>query len=352
LTSLTLSLLKTLGSPLLAEEFLQHLLSSRIIYKYTAKNKIGLLYLEDLKKRGMLGNFEDNYLKERRRHHEFLITITRAARMLSSAGIRYAVFKSIFPYPAIPNDVDILVLGNKAEFRRATKIFLGAGYQGLRSSPNQMSLHDRRNCVHADLNKKDVYDVDLYQEVAASYLLYLDKARLFDHLTEKAILGERVNTLTSEAELLAIITHSVIPEQIYTLSTYFAVIYNLAKMDLRHIDKMMFMAKENNVTCPIRVHFSLTAALHQAAFGIIPRNLTHILTELGEEKKEVANLLKVDFKMPFRYSLRTIVRTLMEKSKDCRFRKSAARQVVAMLDPRLARWVANNIAIRRKRETY
>ncbi len=323
-----------------------------MLLEYATMNKVGLLYLERSGEHGTLGKFENACIRERRKRHELLVTITRAAGLLRSGGIQYAVFKSIFPYPAIPNDVDILVFGESLEFRKATRILANAGFKVIRSSPRQISLHDTRNRKHIHINMKDVYDVDLYQDAAASYLVYLDKAKFINNVIEKWILGKQVKTLTAEAELLAMMTHSVIPEQIYTLSTFYTSIYTLARMSFAEINKLTLMAKESRVTCPARVHCSITTALHQAAFGSIPEKLRHILTNLGREKQEVEKLRKIDFKMPYRYSLSAIVRTFMEKSKEYKFRKSLANQMICMIDPRLAGWVFSNVAWRRTRSTY
>jgi len=83
-----------------------------------------------------------------------------------------------------------------------------------------------------------------------------------------------------------------------------------------------------------------------------PEKIEEILAELGNETREKRILLKNNLKMPHKYSLSAVIRTLFEKGKEAEFRRSAVKQMVYMSNPKLTKWVIYNILWRRIRETY
>lgn len=354
----TLKLLRTIGSPFASDkEMPENRDESLELYDYATKNKIGLLYLETLKEQGKLSEFGlvPEYDRELKKHNEQLITTIRVSKLLNSIDCNYAIFKSIMPFPAVPNDVDMVHFGSDAEFERIAKVMLQSDYTevcvGVDSS--QREFHDTRVCEHLDLNKKDVYDIDIYQEIAASYIIYLDKNKIREHITKIDVEGNLIKVLNPEAELVAIIIHSIIPEMLCTLLVYYATLHYLARMNLENINRLIDIAWKNNVTFPVKAHYSLVATLHQAAHGFVPEKVEEVLSKLGNETFERKNLLKNDFKTPHRYGESTIIRTLLEKAKENKFRRSAIKQTLNMLlNPKLAKWVIWNVIWRRRRETY
>ena len=360
----TVELLRTIGSPFASEQkqdIIENSDEAFKLYAYATKNKIGLLYLETLKNREKLEEFglQSKYHEECENHDKQVITANRVSKLLNSFDINYAVFKSFMPYPAVPNDVDILHLGSADEYKKAVEIMLRAGYDRIEDapSPTQVEFHDTRDCEHKGIEHtgvtaKDVYDIDLYEKAAASHIIYLNRAKLAKYVTEIDILGEKVKILEPEAELVALITHSIIPEMLCTLSVYYATLYFLVKMNAENIDRFVYIAKENNVTFPIRTHCSLIAEVHKTAHGFVPNKLEEVFAKLGSETKEAKNLSRANFKMPHRYGWLMVFRTLLERTKDGEFRKGVARQMVSMSSPRFAKAVIKDIIWRSRRETY
>lgn len=356
----TLKLLKIIGSPFASRQK-RYLPESRsealVLYTYATKNKIGLLYLEALMTQGKLEEFElkRNYEEEKRKHDEQLITASRISELFNSFCVNYAIFKSIIPFPAVPNDVDIIHFGSDEEYKKAVDIMLQSDYtevKGPVDEGSQLMFHDARTCEHLDTQKKDIYDIDLYQEVAASYVLYLNKRKLAKHATEIDIMGNKIKLLRPEAELVALIIHSIIPEMLCTLLVYYATLYHLVKMDSTGINIFIDIARENNVTFSVRAHCSLVAELHKAAHGFIPEKIEEVMAELGKETTERKNLLKNNLKMPHRYGWSTVIRTLLERAKEREFRRSAFKQVRYMSNPKFVKYIINDIIWRRRRETY
>ena len=351
----TIKLLRTIGSPFASDQELTGSKEEALeLYGYATKNKIGLLYLESLKEKLEEFGLKTKYQEEQKKHNEQSITAIRISELFNSFGVNYTIFKSIMPFPATPNDVDIIHFGSDGEYKKAVEMMLQSNYMEVKApaDSSQRMFHDARVCEHLDLHKKDVYDIDLYQKVAASYIIYLDKEKFKKYVTEINISGNQIKVLRPEAELVAIVIHSIIPEMLCTLFVYYATLYHLETMNSEEIGRFIDIAKENNVTFSVKAHCSLVAELHRAAHGFVPEEIERLLTELGDEMSERKNLLKNDFKMPHKYSLSAVIIILLEKSKEAEFRRSAVKQMVYMLNPKLFKWVIYNILWRRRRETY
>jgi len=357
--SLTIKLLRTIGSPFALEQkqvLPENKKEALELYEYATKNKIGLAYLESLKNQERLEEFglKRKYEEEKKKHDEQRVTASRISELFNSHGINYAIFKSIMPFPATPNDVDIIHFGSDEEYEKAVEIMLQSNYMEVEApaDSSQLMFHDARTCEHLDPDEKDVYDIDIYQRISASYVQYLDKRKLEKYVTEMNMLGDKIKVLRPEAELVAIITHSIIPEMLHTLFVYYATLHYMEKMNSKEIKRFIDIAKENNVTFPVRTHFSLVAELHKEGHGFVPEKIEEILAELGNETREKRILLKNNLKMPHKYSLSAVIRTLLEKGKEAEFRRSAGMQIVHMSNPRLLKWVIYNVIWRRRRETY
>lgn len=359
LDSATIKLLRIIGSPFLSSEKPLRIKSKKEaqeLYPHAVRNKIGLLYLETLAKQRKLEEFglSPKYQKERKRHAEQQLTAVRIARLFNTNNIDYVLYKSIIPYPAVPNDVDILHLGSKANYRKAVELILNSDYEKIAdvSSPAETEVHDTRDGPHTGSQTKDVYDIDLYKKVAASYIVYMKRERLKKYATESNVLDEPVKVLDTAAELAVTIAHAVIIEQLCTLFVYYTTLHHLAGMEAREVDTFLKIVREHNITFSVKVHCYLVAALHQTAHGFVPPVVEEILLRLGYEAKEIKSLLDSGFHMPHRYSLLTVFRALWDRMKDGEFRAGAIRQVVHMLNPKFGKPVIEDLIWRRRRETY
>lgn len=353
----TLKLLRVIGSPFVPEhESPKDKDDALELYDYATKNKIGLAYLESLSDQGALEEFElePKYEEEQKKHNEQSITAKRISELFNSSGINYAIFKSIMPFSATPNDVDIIHFGSDEEYKKAADIMLQSSYTEVKGQADseQRMFHDAKCGGYLDPHphEKDVYDVDLYQRIAASYVLYLDKRKLEKYVT--TIRSNKIRVLKPEAELVTVIIHSIIPEQLCTLLVYYATLHYMKHMNSKDIKGFIDIAKENNVTFSVKAHCSLVAELHRAAYGFVPEKVEEILIKLGDEEKERKILAKNGFQMPHKYSLSAVLRILLEKMREREFRRSVVKQMVYMLNPKLFKWVVYNIIWRRKRETY
>lgn len=137
-----------------------------------------------------------------------------------------------------------------------------------------------------------------------------------------------------------------------TLFVCYATLYYIVKMDSEEIKSFIKITNENNVRFSVKAHCSLIAELQKVAHGLVPEKIEVVLAELGDETRRKGILLENNFKIPHNYGLSTVVRILLEKIKESAFRRSVFKQMMYMLNPKLAKSVIYNIIWRRRRETY
>lgn len=359
--NLTIKLLRSIGSPFVSnyeygtfknrDEVLE-------LYDYAIKNKIGLIYLESLNNRKMLEEFElkSKYEEEQIKYKSQSTTLCRISEIFNSSGINYAIFKSIMPFLATPNDVDIVHFGSHKEFERAIIIMLQSDYIEIKgyADTEQCMFHDTKygGILNPHPSHKDIYDIDLYQKISASYVIYLDKNKLEKYVTHTNISGHNIRVFRPEAELMTIIIHSLIPEMLCTLLVYYATLHYFAVMNNEDIDRFINIVQDNNAVSSVRSSCSIVAELHRTVHGFIPEKIEKILLELDVDNTERELLIKNNFRMPHRYSSRVVIKTLFEKMREKESRNSIIKQMILMCNPRLARWVIYNIIWRRRRDTY
>jgi len=368
-----IELLRVIGSPLAREKerFSADAYESVELYDLAVRNKVSLLYLEALKQQGKLDRLKAKYDEEQANYLRVLEATARAAAILDAADIEYTVFKTIKPYPAVPSDVDIMVLGN--HHREAIRVLLKAGYIPLLSNVVDTaalkSEEDYENAI--EILTKPTYDrahisptgltfidskchvhIDLQQELAVSHVVYMDKNKFTQHLNSARLLGGmKVKTLAPELDLATVMAHSLV-EQRYTLGEFYSFLYYLSGMDEEQVSNFINTVKQNRLRSAVRTLATITAQLHKEAYGTIPEKLGSILDELGSDAAEAKHLRQNNFEIPHQYKVLTVVKFLLEKSGEPRFSKSVLTQLIKMLNPNLAKLVIRELIGMRRRETY
>jgi len=345
-------LLRAIGSPFVSERYLPKDGNIMLeLYAQASKNKIGLLYLHTLKEHG-LEQLKEICKVEKEKQRELLTTALRFSKLLNNLGADYAIFKSIPLYPHVPNDVDIILFDDSKKFENIINFVLKNGYKIIGEVPLETWLHDLRKEDHMIPGKKDVYDIDLYRELGAVNIIYLDKTKLKKYVAKTKLFGENIKVLRPGMELAVIVMHSVFPEQIFTLHLYYATLHYLSKMNAEDIKDFISIAKENNITFAVKTVISLIAILHEAAHGFIPEKLKTLTSELRLNNFETNKLQKKLLKTPHKYMFLTIIITLLEKMREKKAAKSILWQMLKMSNPKTIWYVAGVVIERRRRETY
>lgn len=181
----TIQLLQTIGSP-----FSKHVVppeESEELYQLAFKNRVGLLYLDALEKAGRLSRLRREWERLRFRAAETLVTTARLGKALGEAGVPYVVVKTLRPYPATPNDVDVLFLGPGKAYSEAAAALVRAGYvaEDAEPGPLQHLFFDQRGGEHPSWDKRGgIYYVDMYKEMATDYFIYGNKGKIRDQCTD------------------------------------------------------------------------------------------------------------------------------------------------------------------------
>ena len=265
--------------------------------------------------------------------------IARASKILSDVNIEHAFFKTIRPYRYTTVDLDILIF-ESTDYKKSVGLMQMAGYRLAAYGPMTATLFD----LDADIG------IDLYREVAVSLIPYIDKQTLAGYVTTTELPnGEHVKTLEPEADLACLIAHSVIKEQMYTLSEYYTFINYLKKMNTDHF---VHLARQNNITSAARTHASITALLHKIAHGTLPEELQRILNSLGAEDLDTRRLIEKNFETPYRYHPITIAKSLIEVAKGEKARKSIPIQLLHMFNPSFSKDFLRLFIEHLLRETY
>ena len=379
ISSLSIKLLRTIGSPLQPiTEISEEDNESSELYDHAVKNKIPLLYLESLKQQEELNKLKSKYKEEYARYLKFLDGVAKVSEVLNTADIEYAIFKTIKPFPTVHGDADIIILGDDGMYGRAVEYLLKAGYtpklSGLVDVKALTCEEDYRKAAkilvkpthgggkhglgHISPTGTDfvdperIIDIDLQKDLALSYVIYMDKNNFKGYITEVELLnGSKIKVPTPELDMAIVIAHSL-AEQMYLLGECYAFLYRLSEMDEERISNFMNILKENKLTMAAKSFVTITAVLCKEAYGEVPEKIGRLLDELGYEESEARELVKNNFKIPYKYRWSTLIKIFIEKMGEKRFRRSVGVQMIKMLDPRLMRLVIAYVAEMRKREYY
>jgi len=309
-------------------------------YVCAVKNKMALLFLGKLIERQPLSIWKQIYQNELARYKETLTTIAATSSLLSKGKIEHAIFKTVRPYDSATVDIDIIIFGNHSDYVKSVRLLERAGYSYLGNGPQSTTLWDKSVKI----------GIDLYDEIAVSHVIYMDKNTLRQSVVNHTLeSGDEIKILNPEADLACIISHSVIKEQMYTLSEYYSFIQYLKKIDTERFLKLVEL---NNISSAVSCHASLTAFLHQTGHGTVPQTLQTILSKLGQYTLEPERLNENDFSMPHKYNLLTFARSLLETAKSNKTRKSIAQQAFKLSDPRFSKQFFRLVMEHMLRDTY
>lgn len=339
--SLTIELLKFIGSPYLSLSHRSSNVSNAFeLLTYSTKNRLSLLFLNAAKSTKFFNALGRIYDQQITRYKETFEAVSRISQALSNADVEHAVFKTLRPYVSTTVDIDVLIFGNVFNYEKSLKTAIEAGYKKLARGPMSTTF----------LDPKVKIGVDLYNEVAVSYVPYIDKVKLATQVIDtKLPSGEYIRTLACEADLVSIIAHSIIKENIYTLSEYYTYIYYLEQLSVDHFIKL---AEEAHLKSATMIHTAITALLYKVAYRSLHYKLQQIMAKLGVEQFETSRVIKNDLEMPHKYHPATMARCLLEMARENKTKKGIADQIIHGLNPSFSRDFFNKLSEHMTRRTY
>lgn len=339
--SLTIDLLRFIGSPYLPSTSTGRGITDWLaLFKCAVKNRLPYLYLDTARYTEAFDSVRETYKQYSVEFRVMFEAVARISTTLTKAGVKHALFKTLRPYISTTVDIDVIVFGSFLDYKRAIEVASRAGYRRLAS--DKMSTTFR--------TPKVKISVDLYNEVAVSRVPYIDKWKIADEIiTTELPSRERVKTLTPEADLLSIIAHSIIKENLYTLSEYYTYVYYVNRLN---IDRFVHLAQETHLTHATKVHTAITALLYKVAYGTLPHKLQLIINKIGSSEFETGRLIKNDFKTPHKYHIATIARSLVELTRENKALIGLADQVIHSFNASFSKDFLSRLSVHATRETY
>lgn len=337
----TYRILRVIGSPFTNSNSKLDTKDISRLYLYAAKNRMPLLYLEALRRHSSLDSLQEEYSTLSNRYVRIAEAISRVTRVLERAGVDYALFKSIRPYHEVTVDIDVLIFGT--DYKDVMRIMDYPGCIFRNAGFISATFRD----VKAAIN------LDIYDEVGASRMIYLDKDKLRRFVIRRELPnGEVVRALDPMADLLAVIAHSIVKEHMYVLSEYYTTLYYLADSDGEALSSFLSLVDECRMRLAVKTHLGATALLHYWIHAFTPICLRKVLDELGLNPLELSRVKKMGFDMPYKYHPLTVTRALIEKFRESKAKRSFAFQASSMLNPGFASSVVKQTLYRISRETY
>jgi len=172
-----------------------------ILIDSASKNKVLLHLLRVLGIQGSLRKDQEARIRK-------IINIVQIlSKLLDSYD--YAFFKLIKPLSYVPADVDLLVRANQVT--KVAHELMRLGYRIEVKDPYCITLM-RGDSI-----------IDLYVHPSLGGVIFLNGQRLLEHTCTKEFNGIEVRSLESHAEALAVASHAIYKERIYTLNDFFTV---------------------------------------------------------------------------------------------------------------------------------
>ncbi|MCW3990656.1 MAG: nucleotidyltransferase family protein [Candidatus Bathyarchaeota archaeon] len=330
-------LLRVVGSPFAESTHSVPAEAAHGLYDLARRNRMGLLLLTSLGDDDVPASLVEERAAMIEKSEATIRLIPRVASILVDAGLNYAFFKSIRPYPYTTVDLDVIAFdGDLEPFGEA---FAAAGFITLDEGPLSTTFRDPESGI----------GIDIYDEIGVSKIVYLDKRNLLDHVVDVEVGGGTVRALDPASDLLAIISHSIIKELMYVLSEYYTTLYTLDAMTPGEMDSLVTQARENRLISAASLHLGITATLHQMAHSSIPEKIVDLLEDLGgvrigDDDRHT--------EMPMKFSAGSVWRVFFEKAGEPRMRRSLGVQALSLLNPSFALSFIPKFIHQLTRETY
>ena len=284
---------------------------SKNLYKLALLNKIVLAYLSRVCR---VDESEKLFHYHNRRLNVLMKVLTDIVKTLNERSFRYVVFKTLRPFREEVADIDILCLGDEIEYFEITREIESRGYRLMERGLYCTTFEDPRYRFVTEVM------IDVYREVSAGPLIYLDKKLLQDHVMVRDVGSVGVKVLDPVAETLVTIGHSMIKERRMILADYLSVLHYISSMTCEQMEQLVELIKRARLVHASRWFFTLATYIHKIVHGFIPEKLRKVINMLGGVVDLDVDVLK--YEPPFPCSKRVLLKVFTEKLGDPLFRTS------------------------------
>ena len=304
------------------------------IYEKAFKDRVALLYLATHRKPDWTPKLERLYSTLNKRRHETLCVVTDLAKLLNKfCPDEYAIFKSFKPYPATPNDTDVIIFADNLKLSDIIEYLYSNGYFFHEWAPMQTTICDPRGKGKTGKGKKGgIYYIDIYSDISTDYFKYLDKRSIRPHTYSIQVNGTEVKTVRKEVELAIILFHNVFPERTFQLEHLYVPLYYLREDDF-DLDVLIEFAEKQHLVHAISTNLTIVEYLHKKVFHFVPVCIHRLLDYLGRNSYEVKRFKVVGEETPYLFSPKTFWITFFHKNRDREALTSLCTQALHMLNP-------------------
>lgn len=339
-----LELINTIGSPFIPKRNIEYVDEEKIneLYSSAKQNRIPLYFLDVLNNSDDLFFLKNIYIEAYERYLKIFDTMAKVSEYLTSMGIEYAIFKSIKPFPDASVDIDTIIFNTK-EYVDLVKLFPKKGWPIIGYGPQSVTCYDAESDV----------GIDLYREIAVSSVIYVDKDKLKQHITEKLLPNnQKVYTLEYEADLLCTVAHSVIKEQMFTLAEYYTLLIWINEMNNNNLKNLQTLIEVHYMNQPFKSFITLVGLLHKKIFNFIPNKILYLTNYLNKEYLDENKFIKNDLYTPHKYHSLTVMKSIINKLKDKKTKNSIALQGYKMMKAKYTLEVIEGLIDHITRKTY
>ncbi len=330
----TFDLIKIVGTPFVEgtndvdEETLDE------IYDDAFKNRVALLYLSIHRKEGWAASLERKFIKLNDRRQKTLDVVASLGESMNEYGVdQYAIFKSLKPYPATPNDTDVINFGNKIVFNEVIDHLYSKGYEFHEWAPMQTTLIHPDGVGKTGKGKKGgTYYIDMYSDISTDYFLYIDKRSLLPYVEERVVEGKHIRNVKKEIELAIILFHNIFPERTFQLEHFYMPLYHLLEEEF-DLEIMIEFAENQKLVRAISTNLTLVEYIHREVFGFVPGSVTLLLDRWGRNTRELEQFILKGATTPYMIMPRTFWLTFYDKLHDGAAFRSILVQAFHMLNP-------------------
>ena len=330
----TYDLIKIIGLPFVDEipdvpfEVLEE------IYDKAFADRVALLYLTIHRRDGWPGILEEKYKRLNKRRERTLDVVAGLGNDLNQfCHEGYAIFKSLKPYPATPNDTDVICFGNREQFKATLEYLYSKYYLFHEWAPMQTTLiHPKGKGKTGKGKKGGTYYIDMYSDISTDYFLYIDKRSLIPYVQNIELNGIQVRNVRKEVELAIILFHNVFPERTFTLEHFYMPLYHFKE---EHFDMGVFtaFAEDQRLVYAIATNLTIVEYVHGKLFGFVPDRVSQVLDQWGRNPYEIERFRKMGAETPYMFSPRTFWTTFLHKLHDNAALASLLNQGIHMLNP-------------------
>lgn len=331
----TIELMRCLGTPLLNGGRPYELHESKRLLDCAFDNRVELIYLENLRAAGLLDELRPRYDEYTARGQKTRECIVRIADTMNRLGIAYSITKSLRPYPAIPNDTDMLYLGPLKDYDEAVRRFSDEGFTVTFRGDMQVELFDAKSgAVFNNEKRGGMFYIDFYRQLAADHVPYMNSAVLRSHVTARRVANTDVKIFDPIAEMTILFLHAIIMHRTIPLEVMWCTAHYIAGFEKTDFDKFERFLRANRAVVGARTVVGMMADLYRQAYGEVPRQVQELVDRLGVRGAEVDFMNKEASGFPHIAKFSTFTLCVLEKILEWNAFKGFCKQLLKMLNPR------------------